>query len=336
MARFKIAADTRLDSERKIIAILKVLSQFSSPVGSNAISRELTRNGLKLSERAVRYHLKIADEYGFTELVGREGRLITLRGLEEIKLALVPEQVGYILDKVETIAFQTTFDPSKRSGQIPVSIVLVDKNKFRKMLAAIKPVFKAGICVSDRVKVLPEGERIGPIVVPQGKLGLLIVSASVFDGVLLKSGIPTEYLFGGILEVSNQAPKRFVGIVNYSGTSLHPGEQFMRAGMTAVRKAARTGNGMVLAAFREIPGIAKILAEERIAMLEESGIGGVISLGNIGEPVCQHPVSTNRVGIVLVSSMNPAAAAFEAGIDIEVAAPCGVIDFYELISFWDL
>ena len=85
------------DTERKTIAILKVLSESSEPQGSIAISRALERHGVFLSERAVRYHLRMTDERGYTEPQGRDGRVITQAGLEELRLALAPEQVGFII-----------------------------------------------------------------------------------------------------------------------------------------------------------------------------------------------------------------------------------------------
>jgi len=66
----------------------------------------------------VRYHLKITDERGYTEPAGRDGRMNTPEGLEEVKEALAPEQLGYVRGKLEMLAFQTTFDPQKRTGQL--------------------------------------------------------------------------------------------------------------------------------------------------------------------------------------------------------------------------
>jgi len=70
---------------------------------------------------------------------------------------------------------------------------------------------------------------------------------------LLKSGIPIESRFGRVLEVKNLKPRRFVAIINYAGTSLDPSEQYIRARMTNVSETAKTGNGKILANFREIP-----------------------------------------------------------------------------------
>ena len=54
------------DAEPKVLAILKVLSESNEPIGSITIARRLKDDGVFLSERAVRYHLKVTDERGFT------------------------------------------------------------------------------------------------------------------------------------------------------------------------------------------------------------------------------------------------------------------------------
>jgi len=324
------------ETEKKIISILKVLSESSEPLGSITIARELERHGVFLSERAVRYHLRITDERGYTQPLGRDGRMITAQGLEELKMALAPEQIGFILDKLERLAFQTTFDPQKRTGQLPINTSLIDKDKFKEALVAMRDVFKAGICVTELVAVASEGEKLGSVVIPSGKIGLATVCSAAINGVLLKAGVPIECKFGGVLEVRNSRPRRFVAIINYAGTSLDPSEQYIHARMTSVSEAAQSGNGKILANFREIPAVSRAIVEEKIAMLKEAGIGGVYVLGNTSEPVCQIGVGLNRVGMVLLGGLNPPAAAVEAGIEVENIGESGLFDFQQLVSFWQL
>jgi hypothetical protein len=324
------------DTERKIVAILKVLSESSEPLGSITIARELERRGIFLSERGVRYHLRITDERGFTQPMGRDGRVLTPKGLEELKMALAPEQVGFILEKLELLAFRTTFDPGKRAGQVVINTSLFDKDKFKRALAAMREAFKAGICVSDLVAVASEGEKLGDVVIPSGKVGFATVCSVTINGILLKSGVPMESRFGGVLEIKDSKPRRFVAIINYSGTSLDPSEQYIRAKMTNVNEAAKTGNGRILANFREIPAPSRAIVEETITRLKEAGIDGVYVLGNTSEPVCQIAVGMNRVGVVLLGGLNPVAAAVEAGIEVENIAESGMVDFEQLTSFWRL
>jgi repressor of nif and glnA expression len=324
------------DTERKIISILKILSRSSEPLGSTMIARELEHAGVFLSERAVRYHLRIADERGYTQPLGRDGRMITSAGLEEVKAALAPEQLGFEREKLEVLAFQTTFDPQKRTGQLSVNISLIDKDKFKAAISAMKNAFKAGICVSDLVATASEHETLGSAVIPVGKIGLATVCSVVINGVFLKAGIPTEYRFGGVLEVRGSKPRRFVAIIDYAGTSLDPSEQFIRAKMTSVGEVAKTGNGKIIGVFRTVPAPAMPVVQEKIALLKEAGIGGVFALGNTSEPLCQIPVGLNRVGIIQLGGLNPVAAAVEEGFEIENVAESGLIEFERLHSVWEL
>lgn len=321
------------DTERKIISVLKVLSESSDPLGSITIARELERYGIFLSERAVRYHLRIADERGYTQPLGRDGRMLTPKGIEELKMALAPEQIGFIHEKLELLAFNTTFDPRKKTGKIPINTSIFRKNEFKDALSAMKEVFKAGICVSDLVATASQGEKLGSVVVPAGKIGLATVCSVLINGVLLKSGVPIESRFGGVLEVADAKPKRFVAIISYTGTSVDPSDQYIRAKLTSIKQAALTGNGKILANFREIPSASRAAVAEKINLLKEAGFGGVFALGNTSEPICQISVGLNRVGMVLLGGLNPVGAAVESGIEVDNIAESGMVDFQQLKGY---
>lgn len=321
------------DAEGKLIAILKVLSESSEALGSITIARSLENEGVFLSERAVRYHLRIADERGYTVPAGRDGRMITPEGRQEVKEALASQHLGFVREKLEALTYQTTFNPEKRTGQLPINTSILDKSSFGDALAVMKEAFDAGLCVSELVATASAGEKLGSVVVPDGKIGLATVCSATINGVLLKAGVPTEFRFGGVLEMRNGAPRRFVGLIDYSGTSLDPSEQFIRAKMTSVRDAAKTGSGKILGNFRTFPAQARDVVEEKIAVMKEAGIGGVFTLGGISEPLCQMPVAMNRVGVVQLGGLNPVAAAVEADIEIENIAESGMMDFEELRSY---
>ena len=312
------------------------MSESSEPLGSITIARELERHGIFLSERAVRYHLRITDERGYTQPLGHDGRMLTPQGHDELRMALAPEQVGFILENLELLAFLTTFDPQKRSGQVPINTSLISKDKFKEALAAMRDVFAAGLCVSEMVATASEGEKLGSVVIPSGKIGLATICSVVINGVFLKAGVPTECKFGGVLEVKDSKPRRFVAIINYAGTSVDPSEQYIHTRMTSVSQAAKTGSGKILANFRQLLAPSRAIVEEKAAMLKEAGIKGVYLLGNTSEPLCQIPVGLNRVGMVLLGGLNPLAAVSEAGIEVENTGESGLIEFQELTSFWQL
>jgi HTH-type transcriptional regulator, global nitrogen regulator NrpRI len=341
MSKLREARDNRVhrtgpETERKVIAILKVLSESSEPLGSITIARELKRYGVFLSERAIRYHLQITDERGYTQPLGRDGRMLTPGGVDELRRALAPDQVGFILDKLELLAFRTSFNPKSRKGLVPVNTSLIEADRLAEAIGIMKRVFRANLAVSSLVAVARGGEKIGSVVVPPGKVGLATVCSVVVNGVLLKAGIPIESRFGGVLEIRDNEPIRFVALINYAGTSLDPSEQYIRARMTAVNDVVETGSGMILANFREIPAPARTLVAEKIEEMKAAGIYGVYRLGNTSEPVCQIAVGLNRIGLVNVGGLNPMAAAVERGVAVENMAESGLIEYSELKDIQNL
>ncbi|MCL0070813.1 NrpR regulatory domain-containing protein [Dehalococcoidia bacterium] len=319
--------------ERKVISILRILSESAEPVGARVIARHLKEGGVELSERAVRYHLKLMDERGLTQLAGRDGRLITKQGIEELKSALVQDKVGFVISRIELLAFRTDFDWKTRTGSIPVNISFFPRKEFKRAIQAMSPAFKAGLCVSDLVALAQEGERLGELTVPQGMTGLATACSIVVNGALLKAGVPMDSRFGGILEIRNHQPLRFVELIQYAGSSLDPSEVFIRGKMTSVSQAARQGNGKILANFREIPAICRPVTEEVGAGLGGAGLGGLLFMGKASDPVYEIPVELNKIGMVLIGGLNPVAAAEEAGIEAENRAMGTLMEYRSLIRF---
>ena len=322
--------------ERKVLSMLRVLSDSQEPLGARVIARRLKDLGVELGERAVRYHLKLMDERGLTQPVGRDGRFITESGIDELRSALVGDKVGFAISRIELLAFRTSFNWEKRTGSIPVNVSLFPKEQFAQALQTMKPVFAQGLYVSDLVAVARGGERLGEVTVPDGKIGLATVCSIVVNGSLLKAGIPIDSRFGGILQVKNHRPHRFVELIHYAGSSLDPSEVFIRARMTSVREVVTSGNGKILANFREIPALCRPIAEEVTAKLKEAGLGGLLLMGNTSEPVCEIPVELNKIGMILLGGLNPVAAAEEAGIEAENHAMSTIIEYESLIKFWEL
>ena len=322
------------DIEKKLLLILRILRDSGQPMGARLLARRMAEHGIPLSERMVRYHLGLTDERGLTELAGqRDGRAITKRGIEEIGSARVRDKLSLAISRIETLAFRTTFDPKRKRGLVPVNISLIAREKFRRAVDAMLPAFEAGLCVSGLVAVAKAGEKLGETVVPEGKVGLATVCSIVVNGVLLKSGIPMDSKFGGIVQISRREPLRFVELIHYSGSSLDPSEAFIRARMTSVRDVIAGGEGRILGNFREIPALSKDLAERIVGDIRAAGINGVLAFGRVSEPVCEVPVDFNKVGMILMGGLNPVCCAQEAGVDVENLAMSAVVEFGELRPF---
>ena len=320
--------------ERKELAILKILSESTEALGARVIANRLKEYGFELGERAVRYHLRLMDERGLTYLMGqRDGRVLTDKGMEEVQSALVQDKVGFAISKIETLAFRTTFDAAKCTGLLPVNVSLFNREDFKRALQAMRLAFDSSYCTSDLVAIAPEGQQLGEVTVPPNKIGLATVCSIIFNGVLLKAGVPMESRFGGILQMRNQQPLRFVELIDYSGCSLDPSNIFIKARMTSVAEVISIGEGKILANFREIPAVCRSVAVKVITDLKEAGFSGLVTIGNTSEPICEIPVGLNKIGLILLGGLNPVAVAEEAGIGAENMGMSTVMEYGDMVRF---
>jgi len=326
------------DIDRKVACIMKILSNSpDEALGARVIARRLQEFGINLGERAVRYHLKLMDEKRLTRCVGREGRVITETGIEEMEKYAVRDKVSFVTARIEQLAWQTNFDLDKCSGTVPVNIACFPNEKFKQALYVMRPIFKNGISMSDRVAVVREGQLVGHFTIPKDKKALVTISASVVSAVFLKAGIHVEPKFCGILQIRNSKPVRFLELIPYEGSSLNPAELFVRAKMTAVNETAKNGNGRMLASFREIPDYCWPRAQELLSQFRGKGLRGLLLIGGPNESLCGITPEPNRVGMILASGLNPAAAAAEAGIDdMETYTLNEFVEYQSLSKFSDI
>lgn len=320
--------------ERKVVAILRILHQSPGPLGGKVIARRLSAYGIGLGERTVRYHLKLMDERGLTRPVGnRDGRSITPEGVEELRDALVNDRVGSVAGRIESLSVNTSFSVEALAGEVPANASFMSKADLPRALERMAEVVEAGLCLSDRVALVGEGDLLGEVRVPQGMVGLATLSCVVVSGALLKLGIPIDPKFGGLLQIQRRRPFRFTELIEYAGCTVDPAEMFIASRMTRVRQAARVGEGTVVASFWEIPAASWAAAGRVIASLKAAELGASIILGDIGQPVCSTAVPPNRSGMVLFSGLNLAAAAVEAQLEVTNHAMSGLIDFNRLVPF---
>ncbi len=319
------------DIERKVLLILKILHESPGPLGARVIARKMSERDVQLSERTVRYHLKIMDERGLTRLVGRrDGRIVTQQGLNEITDARVQDKMGLSISRIDILSFKTTFDVKNNRGLVPVNVSFFPEEQFAAALQVMKPVFSRKLAVSSRVAVAQAGKTLGELVVPPGRVGLATVCSIVINGVLLRHGIPIDSKFGGILQMRKGEGLRFVELIHYAGSSLDPSEIFIRGKMTSVRQVVEEGEGKILANFREIPALSRPLVDDIIDDFTKVGINGVLSIGGIGHPICQTHVDINKIGMILIGGLNPVAAAYEDGFEVDNKAMSTMMEYEKL------
>lgn len=322
--------------DRKRNAILDVLRAAAAPVSSAHLSDELTARGVEASERTVRLYLADMSAEGLTEAVGRRGHRLTEAGRHELKAATVLDRLGLLSAKIDAMTYRMDFDLTSRRGSVVVNTSIAPLGALRSGARSICEVFARGYAMGQLLTLLPPGERVGELVVPEGRVGFCTVCSITINGVFLKSGIPTRSRFGGLLELVGGRPTRFVELINYDGTTIDPLEVFIRSGMTDYLGAISSGNGRVGAGFREIPAESRETAVLLAERLQRVGMGAVLEIGWSGQPLFGIPVGQGHAGLVVVGGLNPISVLEEMGHRVESRALSGLLDFQRLFHYSEL
>jgi len=318
------------ESTRKAIEILRILSEYDSPVGSTLLKRELRKRGFLLSERTVRYHLLLLEAKGFLLGHNRRGRTITPKGLEELSRVLASQRLGFTTTRFMSLAYSATYDPAVDSGTVVANVSIIDKHLHNKTLEIVKALHEINLLSAPYIKVLDENEEYQDISVPKEKIALFTVCNLTLDSILIHSGVPLFFEYGGLVQVVNRKPIRFVEIISYEGTTIPPLEVFVYKKMTSISRILKTGSGMLLATMREIPAEARERTVKILENQQKKGWGGVLVLGEPNEPVLGVPVGMDRFGICMVGGIVPGAAMVEEGAHIVTFAPHCFIPIEEM------
>ena len=307
------------ESEYRMIEILRVLAKREQPTGSKVIADELKEKGFNLGERAVRYHMQILDEKGYTEKKGYSGRVITDLGREKLEKGLIYDQVDFIYSKFEEMIYLTDFTYMTQQGNVVVNTSTIYNEE---SINIMKEIYKSGLSVSPYVNI--KEDKI------TGEIEVTTICGTTIDGVLLKEGIPTQPQYGGLLKIEDYQPVKFTEIISYKKTSVTPLDAFANSNLTSVLDVINNGCGLIPANFRLIPGVARERTIEILNELTKIGIGGVIGLSEEGEDLLGLPVPEGMVGMAIIGGITPFCAVKEMGEDIDLRIAENLYDFNSL------
>lgn len=322
--------------ERKELLILDILKKLNGPLTSRMITEALSDFGYKISERTVRFYLKRMEFKGLTTNEGKKGYSITEKGIKETESARIIEKVGFLSSKIDQMAYAMDFNLDTLEGNVVINVTLVDPVKFERKIPLVERVFKDGYTMGELVTFLGPGETLTHMSVPEGVIGVGTVCSITLNGVLLKHGIPTVSRFGGLLELKNRKPYRFVEIIMYDGTSVDPLEIFVKSGMTDYLGAIRTGNGKIGASFREFPSESRSEVLRIAERMRRIGLGGLLQMGLPGHSVLGVPVYEGRVGAIVVGGLNAVSILEEVGVKTHSRALAGLINFKRLFRYEEM
>jgi hypothetical protein len=311
-------------TERKYIEILRILKEHRDPIGAKRLSELMAERGFILSDRAVQYYLSYLDSMGFTEKIGNQGRILSKAGLDETNNALVDDRIGFIISKLERLAYRSTFDPATSTGDVAYNLSIVPLESFEKVKMAFDEVVNAGCGFFNSYKILDRDPRI-----PSGSVGIITICSISMDGVFQRNGIPVKMAYGGRLEIEQGTPKRFKDLISYRGTTIDPLELFISSGLTSISGYARSKSGTALANVREVPCSAKKKVEETIRLMNTCGFVFPVAMGN---QVFNLPANPFRLSIIAFSGLNYIGNTVEHGIEITTEIGAGNIQFSKVME----
>jgi len=319
------------DRGHTIAAILRILDEAGRPLGSTKIARALRAAGIDLAERMVRNYLAETDRQGLTVNLGRPGRRITDAGRRELAAAGAIEKVGFIDARGEELAYRMTLDPARRRGSVILNVSAVPRGRLAEARRIVAEVIRAGLGMGRLGRVDgTTGAGVPGLPAGSDEAAVSTVCALTLNGLLASAGVPVVSRFGGLMEMHDGSLRRFTHIIEYAGTTLDPIEIFIKARMTRVRDAARTGSGIIGASFREVPAPALPQVRKVLARMDEVGLGGMVVVGEPSRPLAEIPVGQGRAGLVIAAGLNPIAAVQEAGIPTENRAMARLREFSDL------
>lgn len=314
-----------IKTEHKYIEILRILKDHQEPMGAKRLSELLAERGYVMTDRAVQYYLRYLDTRGFTEKVGNQGRVLTPSGIMETDRALVDDRIGFVISKLERLAFRSTFDPSSATGDVAYNLTVVPDDVVEQVIELYDRVRNAGCSFFSGYSILERDHRV-----PEGHTGILTVCSITMDGVFQHNGIPVKVAYGGTIEMKEREPVRFMDIIGYQGSTVDPLQLFIGAGLTSINNYIETGNGSLLANVRQIPGAAEEKAQNLIAKMQECGFRFPLTMGK--GRIFNLLTDPHRVSLVSFSGMNSIGCAVEAGYNLRTEIGAGTIPFSRIVD----
>lgn len=316
--------ETDPGSERKCLEILRILRDSRDPMGAKHLSERMAEQGFILSDRAVQYYLHHLDELGFTRKMGNRGRVLTNLGIAESESALVGDRIGFVISRLERLAFRSTLDPVTCTGDVAYNLSYVKDEDLDTVRSAFNEVISADIGFFGTYAETTNDPRV-----PKEYTGFMTVCSITMDGIFQHNGIPVRMAYGGCLNHTQRIPRGFNHLIGYKGTTIDPLQLFLYAEMASIGNLIRTGDGVALANIRNIPITAMGRAEEIMASLRQNGFHLPVAAGS---GVLNVPSDPYQSSIVIYSGMNLIGRAYECGISMKTEIGAGTIPISRILS----
>jgi len=243
--------------------------------------------------------------------------------------------IRFIKNRIEDLAMEVSYNPVENTGKIIYNLSLIPRGDLEEAISLFRNAYRAGLSVSDRIRILLEGEQLEGFPIPGGYAGICTMCTITLDGLLLKKGVPLRPIGGGLVEIDDRVPRRFTHMILYEASTIDPLEVLVTQDLTSIIRVMKEGSGTILANLRECHMEAESLVIGLLDNLSSVGFTGILEVGAPNLPVLGVPVSPQNFGVAMVGGTNPMAALKEEGIPVVTKALKGVMDVGEMDSIRD-
>ena len=248
-------------------------------------------------------------------------------------MMIVP--LKFIDHSIEDFAMQVTFDPVAGEGKVVYNLSLIKNEDLDYAISILRDANKTGVSFSGMVRFLSSGEKLADFVVPKACTGICTMCSITLDGLLIRRGIPVNPIGGGVVEIENRTPIRFIHIILYEHTTIDPLQVLISQKTTSVTNVMRRGSGNILANIREFHMEAEPLVGSVLDELSSSSYSGILEVGMPNLSLLGVPVSPQYVAIAAVGGTNPMAAIREGGRWVQTQAMKGLMDIRQMDEIRD-
>jgi repressor of nif and glnA expression len=241
----------------------------------------------------------------------------------------------FINNRIEDLAMEVSYDPAGNTGNIIYNLSLIPKGDLEAAISVFRTAYRAGLSVSDRIRVLGEGERLEDFTIPKGTAGICTMCTITLDGLLLRKGVPIRPVGGGLVEIADRVPRRFTHMILFESTTVDPLEVLVAQDLTSIERVMKEGSGTILGNLRECHMEAESLVIGLLDHLSEGGFTGILEVGAPNLPLLGVDTRPQYFGVAMVGGTNPMAALKEGGIPVVTKSLKGVMDVAEMGSIRD-
>lgn len=242
----------------------------------------------------------------------------------------------FVSHRIEDFAMQVTFSPLEGTGTVVYNLSLVRAADLEHTLSVFRATCEAGVSPSSLIRILFAGEEIDGFVIPPDQCGILTLCSTTLDGLLLQRGIPFNPIGGGVVEVTDNIPKRFTHLIKYEYTTIDPLQVLVSQEITSVLQVMKNGNGSLLGNIRECHMEAEDDVEEVLEELTDGYFTGILDLGLPNTPCLGVAVDPQYMGLAALGGTNWMAALREEGINVIMQAMKGLTDISTMQFVSDL